>query len=169
MILCSCPRTEQRLSSTEPLMCDTCRGWIRRGRPLTAGQFQAARQDIESLLGQLVEDYPWALGFCYDQPRRGEVGPRGSDPSDPTGAIVSNEQRARIAASVALCGRFLNRAVLYLRLADEALGDAKWAADPRPPERAEGEWYPLVAVPDEVEQARAAQARRRARGEGAPA
>jgi hypothetical protein len=167
VILCQCRPADRRLS-TEPLLCSTCRGWVSRGRPLTPGQFGAAKRDCESLLANLGAEHPWVLSLCYDGAGHGEPGPRGSERPDPTGSLASSEQHGRIAAYTALSGRFLILAVKFLRQADEALGQACYEADRRPAERTEGEWYPIVAVPNEVEAARKAQARRLARGEGAP-
>jgi hypothetical protein len=164
--LCSC-RLAARPSSTELLRCDTCGGWISRGQPLSWNRVLTITGEVVSILAELGREYEWLLSLSYDPTRRGEPS-RGSGPSDPTGSAAVDAQRARIAACMALCGEFLRRAVTYLRFADEALGEAKFASDPRPPERAEGDWWPQLERQDEIEAARQAQARRHARGEGIP-
>lgn len=161
MRLCECPTPVRRLDSHDRLRCHRCQGWTPHGRPLTRPRLERTTDDIASLTGRLADDLAWDLA------RRGDTARGAPGPSDPTQAAALDQRQRRVADWAALAGRMVERAREWLLLADQAAGEMLQAADPGPPEKTLGPWYPEVPSgrPDIVE-AHRAKARRADRKEG---
>lgn len=165
MIRCDCPHPSRDPHSGDRERCITCSGWTPHGRPTPRGGFDQTISELRSLLDRLVTDWH----TIADDPtpaRRGDSNGGGALAwSDPTGDSATATRRRYIGDWVTLTARFLDRARLELRRADDAIGKALYVADPGPPERVAGTWYPTLILENEHADAVEAQQRRRARGE----
>lgn len=172
MRLCACPRVS-RVGSSDPLRCGRCSLWTPSGRPATREKAVRAAEEAISLLTRSQEDYAWLVGSLYGlQRRRGSAGGASGNRlawSDSTGDLAGSEAHLRARAYASLASRFLLRALLELRRADEAIGEALYALDPGPVPKVDFAVTDVVPSgrPDLAE-AHAARARRWARGEGVP-
>lgn len=172
MIRCECSPPTRDPHTGDRDRCITCGGWTPHGRRAPRGGFDQAVAELHSLLDRITSDWH---GFGDDPApaRRGgtTTGPSDLAWSDPTYAAVAATRRGYIDDWLTLCCRFLDRARIELRRADDAIGRALYVADP-PPERLAGNWWDNIPVTDtagadDTERAAllAAQTRRHARGE----
>jgi hypothetical protein len=162
MILCTCPRPVRNLADYDHLRCDNCGGWTPHGRCTTAAMHARTGETVR-LLQHVADEYARAAELA--PVRAVSVPVRTSAPADPTGNSASDPRARQIGLWRLLAACLVARAREAARLADEAMGMAFLAADPRPPERADGEWWPQITHPDEIDEAKAAQSRRHVRGE----
>lgn len=160
--LCTCPAPLRMTPRPDPLTCDRCAGITPYGRPWTLAKAVQAQQELTSLVTQLAKDLPWEL-TAHRPPFNG----RRSGVANPTLEAATDEAMLISDAWRRAATRLAERALLYLRLADQAAGEALLAVDPsmRTPERAPGTWMPQIVSDAEVERGKAMQAKRRARGE----
>lgn len=173
MIRCQCPRPARDPHASDRERCIACGGWTPHGRRQPRHGFHPTIAELHSLLDRIASD--WA-GFGDDPApaHRGGQSDGASDIawSDPTGRSAVAARRAYVDEWLVLCCRFLDRARIELTRADEAIGRALYVADPRPPERLDGNWWDNVPVTDtsgaddgERAELLRAQGRRRSRGE----
>lgn len=173
---CQCVRPARDPHTGDRERCIGCGGWTPHGRRAPRGGLNETIAELHSLLDRIADDWH---GFG-DDPAPARLGGQTSGEedtgsiawSDPTGAAALAARRAYVDDWLVLCCRFLDRARLELRRADDAIGRALYVADPRPAERLAGNWWdnmPVVdtAGADDIERAELlkAQTRRRARGE----
>ena len=154
--------------STDPFRCLRCGGWLDHGQLLDPVQFKFRVVEASSFLGQLADDYPFVHDLAHHPTRRPQNG-RSGVVGDPTGNSVCDPRREQIRAYSLIVGRLVEQAVRSLRQADEACGDALYAAEPPGPrEHVKAAWHDssprLIGRPD-LDDAYAAQDRRRERGE----
>lgn len=174
MRLCNCPAPLRSTASLERLRCLRCAGWTPHGRLLTVDRNVVQTNELISLATKIGEDYGWVHDLAHDPGRRGGAGGRSSGVADPTlELILMHERRPFIAAYATLAGRLVDRALVALRNADEAVGDALYCAElPGPADHTPAPFHDPTSLypgrPDLAE-AHAAKNRRRARGEGTPA
>lgn len=160
---CDCDRPSRDPHTGDRERCVACGGWTPHGHPTPRGGFDPTVKELRSLLDRLVLDWR-AIADDPTPARRGDsTGTSALAWSDPTGDAATRNRRTYISDWVTLTARFLDRARLELRRADDAIGRALYAADPGPNEKVAGPWYP-VNRPD-LEEAYQNQADRRARGE----
>jgi len=152
--------------STNPFRCFRCGGWLGHGRLLEPAYFKLLVSDAVSLLGQLADDYPFVADLAHNPTRRPQNG-RSGVVGDPTGNAVADPARARIHAYTLIVDRLIEQTVRDLRHADDAAGDALYAAEPPGPKDHTRSPYhdPIPDNRPDLEDAYAAQDRRRARGE----
>jgi len=167
LIRCECAAPSRDPHTGDRERCIGCGGWTPHGRPAPRGGFDQTVAELRSLLDRLALD--WGAIAADPTPARRGDGTGGSALawSDPTGDAATATGRRYIGDWVVLTARFLDRARLELRRADDAIGRALYAADPGPAEKTAGPWYPTVDIaarPDLIE-AHDAQTRRHARGE----
>jgi hypothetical protein len=158
--LCTCPAPLRMTPRPDPLTCDRCAGITPYGRPWTLAKAVQAQQELTSLVTQLAKDLPWEL-TAHRPPSNG----RRSGVANPTLAAATDDAVVISHAWRQAATRLAERALLYLRLADQAAGEAFLAVDRAPAERLEGQWFPQIVAEAEVERGKAMQAKRRARGE----
>jgi len=161
-----CPSGPWR--STNPFRCFRCGGWLGHGRLLQPPDLKLLAGDARSLLGRLIDDYPYVHDLAHNPTRRPQNG-RSGVVGDPTGNHVVDPRRARIHTYSLIVGRLVERAVKDLRHADDAAGDALYTAEaPGPADHTKAPFHDssprLIGRPD-LDEAYAAQDRRRARGE----
>lgn len=163
MRLCECRSPARSAIDRDRLRCSSCSHWTPHGRVLSMPRLEALMKDARSLLANVEEQLPWELS-----PHRPGAAPgvRSSAPSDPTGSQAVDTAASQIGAYRALSGRLLERALVHLRQADEAVGEALFIAEGRPGERDEGEWWPQLTSQADLAEAKAAQERRMASGNG---
>lgn len=154
--------------SVDPFRCLRCGGWLDHGRLLEPAHFRFLTGEAISLLKQITEDYPYVHDLAHNPTRHPQNG-RSGVVGDPTGNHVADPGRARIRAYALIVGRLLEQTVRGLRHADDACGDALYAAEaPGPKEHTKAPFHDssprLIGRPD-LDDAYAAQDRRRARGE----
>jgi hypothetical protein len=159
-----CPSGPWR--SANPFRCFRCGGWLGHGRLLEPPDLKLLAGEATSLLGRLLEDYPYVHDLAHSPTRRPQNG-RSGVVGDPTGNHVGDPRRARIRAYGLVVDRLVERAVRDLRHADEAAGDALYAAEPPGPAGDIPSPYgdPIPANRPDLEDAHAARGRRRGRGE----
>lgn len=160
IMLCACQAPLRATPHPDPLRCDTCDGLTPYGRPWTLAKAVQAQQELTSIVTQLAKDLPWEL-TTHRPPSNG----RRSGVANPTLAAATDEAVVVSHAWRQAATRLAERALLYLRLADQAAGEALLAVDRAPAERLEGQWFPQIVQEAEVERGKAMQAKRRARGE----
>jgi hypothetical protein len=136
------------------------------GRLLEPAHLKVLVGDAVSFLTQLADDYPYVHDLAHNPTSRPQNG-RSSAVADPTGNQVADAGRARIHVYALVVDRLIEGAVRDLRHADEAAGDALYAAEPHGPKDHTRAPY-HDTIPDnrpDLDEAYAAQDRRRARGE----
>jgi hypothetical protein len=168
MRLCACTAPLRSTAILDRTRCLRCAGWTAHGRMTDPDRVKLLAGDARSLLARLADDYPYAFDLAHSPTRRPQNGRSGSRP-DPTGNAVADECRARIRTYTLIVDRLLERVVRDIRSADEASGDALLAAEgPGPAEHTKAAFHDssprLIGRPD-LDDAYAAQDRRRARGE----
>lgn len=173
MKLCQCPAPLRSTTTPEHLRCLRCAGWTPHGRLSNVEHIITVTSEAISLVQKLAEDYGWVHDLAYDPTRRGHGNGRTSDVADPTLALVlAGERRPMIAAYATIASRLTERALVALRNADEAIGDALYCAEPPgPADHTPAPFHdPHSLYPGrpDLEAAHAAQNRRRTRGEGTP-
>lgn len=151
------------------LHCATC------DRPTAHGQLPpigVLLNDIEEaayLLGRVAAEYRWAYDLAHDPTRRNTPGAGHGHGGDPTGAIISDEHRQETRALTVIAARRVDNAVLELRSAWAALGEAIQAQElPGPAPHVQAAYHdPATLIPGRPDLANvfAAQERRHARGE----
>lgn len=159
-----CPSGPAR--STNPFRCFRCGGWLGHGWLLAPPAVKLLASDAASLLDRLVVDYPFVHDLAHNPTRRAQNGRSGAV-GDPTGNNVADPRRARIHAYSLIVDRLVERAVRDLRYADEAAGDALYAAEPPgPQDHTKAPFHDAIPAnrPD-LADAHDARDRRRDRGE----
>lgn len=155
----------------DPLRCGRCGGWTPHGGLPSIERAAILSREVASLVGRLADDYAWAHGISFAPGSNGSGGRRAGH-SDPTGGLVADKTRVLVRAYAALAARLLEQAVRSLRSADEAIGDALFAAEPPgPKDHTPAPFHdPATLFPGrpDLAEAHGAQARRHARGEGIP-
>lgn len=153
----------------EPFRCHRCGGWTPHGALPSIERANILARETASLVAKLAEDYAWAHSVAFAPTRRGSNG-RAPGHSDPTGNGTANTKRQIVKDYTTIAARLLERAVRALRSADEAIGDALFAAEPPGPvDHTPAPYHePIPANRPDLEDAHAAQHRRQARGEGTP-
>lgn len=154
--------------SVDPFRCLRCGGWLGHGRLLDPTHHRFLTGEAVSVLKQLADDYPYVHDLAHNPTRRPQNG-RSGVAGDPTGNAVADPGRGRIHIYALIVDRLMERIVRDLRHADEACGDALYAAElPGPKEHTKAAFHDssprLIGRPD-LDDAYAAQDRRRARGE----
>lgn len=127
MQLCRCPRALRSTERPERLRCFACGGWTPYGPVLDPERLALFAREVSSLAAGVSEALCWDLS-----PHRPPTPGRSPGPSDPTGAEAADAQAADIRAWARVGCRLLERAVVDLRLADAAAGQACFAADGYP-------------------------------------
>lgn len=154
--------------STDPYRCLRCGGWLDHGGLLDPAQFRFRIFEASSILKQLAEDYPFAHDLAHHPTRRPQNG-RSGLVGDPTANDAADRSRARIRAYTLIVDRLVEDVVRRLRHADDACGSALYAAEPPgPADHTKAPYHDgsLRLVSDAaMDEAYAAQDRRRARGE----
>lgn len=169
MRLCQCPRPLRATSSLERLRCLRCAGWTPHGRVPTVERTIAQTGELVSFAAKIGEDYGWVHDLAHDPTRRGHGNGRSTDVANPTLEVLMHERRPLIVAYATVAGRLLERSLITLRQADEAIGDALYCAErPGPADHTPAPFHDPASLfpgrPDLAE-AHAAQDRRRARGD----
>ncbi len=170
MRFCDCPAPLRSTASLERLRCLRCAGWTPHGRMTPVDRNVLTTNELVSLATKIGEDYSWVHDLAYNPTRRGHGNGRSTDVADPTlNLILTNERRPFIAAYATIASRLLERALVALRNADEAIGDALYYAEPPgPADHTPAPFHdPATLFPGrpDLAEAHAAQARRRGRGE----
>lgn len=153
------------------LRCKTCGEWAAHGQPLEPWRIGRLSGEVRSLTGRIGTDLRYAVEVAYGLASTGASnGVRSAPgPSDPTSSRVLG-RRAVVADWASLSSRLAERALVYLRLADEAAGMALFVAEPDRggTDHVKAAWHDPAALysgrPDLAE-AHEAQQRRRKRGE----
>lgn len=168
MRLCACAAPLRSTAMLDRTRCLRCAGWTAHGRMIDPARVKLLTGDIRSILARLCDDYPFVHDLAHHPTRRPQNG-RSGMVGDPTGNSVADPSRAAIRAYTLIVDRLLERIVRDVRAADEACGDALYAAEaPGPREHVKAAFHDssprLIGRPD-LDDAYAAQDRRRARGE----
>ena len=131
-------------------------------------QLNRTLAEVRTALVQLEEAYGWAYSAAYTRGVVGDAGPitRG-EASDPTGGVVASAQRDRIRRALRAAHRHLDEATRELKTSEYKLRVALEATDPPPTADLRSEDKYRVSR-DELAASRAAQDRRRDRGEHLP-
>lgn len=166
MRLCSCDHGPVHcLVARERLRCAACGAWTPYGRPASLPLAARAATDAAGIFARALDDLAKIQPHLSEPTRRGET-IRTSGPSDSVGSLVADPRRLAAREWAVLASRLLERAVLHLRLMDDALGRALEVLDPGPASTASAlEVFPPLVTDDELDVARAAQGRRSTRGE----
>lgn len=160
-------------ANLERFRCFACGGWTPHGPLLAASTVTALAREATSILAQLADnDYRWAHSVALAPTRRrnpAEANGKGGH-GDPTGGHVGDEARARTRDYAVVAARLLERALRDLRAADEAIGEALYAAEPPGPvDHTKAPYHDTIPAnrPD-LADAHEARGRRWGRGEGIP-
>jgi hypothetical protein len=166
MRLCVCDRGPVHcLAARERLRCAACGGWTPYGRPASITLAERAATDAAGIFARALDDLAKIQPHLTSPTRRGET-IRTSGPSDSVGALVADPRRLAAREWAVLASRLLERAVLHLRLMDDALGRALEVLDPGPASTPSAlEVFPPLVIDAELDTIRAAARRRAARGE----
>lgn len=152
--------------STNPFRCLRCGGWLEHGRLLEPAHLRALTGEAASFLKQLTDDYPYVHDLAHNPTRRPQNG-RSGVVGDPTGNDAADPSRARVRVYALIVGRLVEAAVRDLGHADDACGEALYAAEPPGPAgHVKAPFHDTI--PDgrtDLVEAHEAQDRRRARGE----
>lgn len=163
MNLCVCPRPVRDLAHVDRLRCAACAGLTPYGRTPDPTVLRRQVQHAIGRLLHLVDEYRWA---CEYVPRRPPAVGRNGDRSDPTGNGAVDPQAATIAAWRTVAARAIDQLLERADLADAALGEARYVADPGPSDHVRAPYHePVPANRPDLVEAHAAKARRRARGD----
>ena len=158
--------------NTDPHHCARCSGWTPHGGLPSTERVAILAREITSLTNRLADDYAWAHGIAFAPASGNGTGGRRGGHSDPTGGVIANQTRITVRAYTAIAARLLEGAVRSLRNADEAIGDALYAAEPPgPKDHTPAPFHdPATLYPGrpDLAEAHAARDRRRARGEEIP-
>jgi hypothetical protein len=156
----------------ELLRCARCSGWTPHGGLPSIERVAILTREITSLTTRLADDYAWAHGIAFAPGSGNGAGRRRGGHSDPTGGVIADQTRITVRAYTAIAARLLEGAVRSLRNADEAIGDALYAAEPPgPKDHTPAPFHdPATLYPGrpDLAEAHAAQDRRHIRGEGIP-
>jgi len=168
--LCHCPSPLRSTATLERLRCLRCAGWTPHGRPNPVERTIGYTNELISLATKLSEDWGWVYDLAHDPTRHGHSTGRSSGSADPTlELILTGERRPRIAAYATITSRLLDRAVVAMRNADQACGEALLAAEPPgPKDHTKAAFHDTGGLRYPEPEIYAAQARRHARGEGTP-
>lgn len=120
----------------------------------------------EKLIPRIEKNLRWAGNVRYHRLRIQETERVStSDVSDPTGQIATGAAQKRVKAAIRTAEEKVEIALRALEAADSALDSAFRAADPTYVPL-DNRLHPPLVSSDELAEARTAQARREARGEG---
>lgn len=166
MNLCDCPTPTRRIGegNVDRLRCADCGGYTPHGPDLDPAELRRRVRFAIGRLLNLAEEYRWASEYV---PRKAvHVSVSGSGTADPTGNSATDPVVARIAAWRTIAARAIDQLLERADLADAALGEARYVADPGPADHVRSAYHDAIPAnrPDLVE-AHAAKARRRGRGE----
>ena len=169
-----CPAGPLRdTAAPNQLRCHRCGGWTPHGGLPSPERVTILVAEAISLLTELAlapkQNYRWAHGVAFDPTRRSNGGGARTGHGDPTGARVADPRRAMVRDAAIVAARLLERAVRDLRNADDAIGQALFAAEPPgPADHVQAPFHDPASLfpgrPD-LEDSHAAQGRRWGRGE----
>ncbi|MCA1572469.1 MAG: hypothetical protein LC798_19650 [Chloroflexi bacterium] len=166
MNLCSCDTPTRRIGDghVDRLRCALCAGYTPYGPELDLVELKRRVRFAIARILNVAEEYRWA---CEYVPRRGPCVPVSRvESGDPTGNQAVSPQAAQIASWRLVAARAIDQLLDHADVADAALGEARYVADPGPADHVKAAWHDTVPAnrPD-LADAYAARARRRERGE----